>query len=369
MTIARHRPAWIEVDLASIRANAEALAGLVTPARLCAVVKADGYGHGAPRVAEAALAAGASWLAVAVVEEGLELREWGIDASILVLADAPEASIAEAAEARLSLTVSSPGSVDLVARLAPPGMPVHLKVDTGMHRLGCDPSEAAGLAHRISEAGLRLEGAMTHLACADDPAQDLLTKRQLAGFDDAVESLRAAGCSPELVHAASSAGALNHPEARHDLVRCGITLYGYAPSPLRALPPGLRLQPALSLKASVTAVRDVAAGDGVGYGWKWSTDQPCRVATLPLGYTDGVPRALSGRGEVLVRGRRRQLAAVTMDQVMVECGEDVEVGDEVVLLGEQAGQRITANDWAAASGTISYEILARLGARLPRRYF
>ena len=368
MTVARNRPAWVEVNLAAVRANAASLAALVNPARLCAVVKADGYGHGAVPVAKAALQGGATWLAVAVVEEGLELRESGIDSEILVLADAPAGSIAEAAGARLALTVSSPASIDLVAQLASPGAPVHLKVDTGMHRLGCDPSDAPELARRIEAVGLRLQGAMTHLACADDPEQDSLTARQLASFVEAMDGLRSAGCPPEIAHAASSAGALNHPDSRQDMVRCGITLYGYAPSPLRPLPPGLQLRPALSLKAEVSAVRDVAAGDGVGYGWKWSSDKPCRIATVPLGYTDGVPRVLSGRGEVLLRGTRRQLAAVTMDQIMIECGDDAEAGDEVVLLGEQAGERVTADDWAGPAGTISYEILARLGARLPRRY-
>ena len=368
MTVAESRPAWVEVDLAAIRSNAAALAALVAPARLCAVVKANAYGHGASPVGRAAIDGGAAWLGVAVVEEGLELRQSGIDSEILVLADAPADSIAEAAAARLALTVSTAESIDLVARLAPSGTPVHLKMDTGMHRLGCDPADAVDLARRIEAAGLRLQGAMTHLACADDPAQDPLTARQLSGFVEAVGNLRSSGCPPELAHAASSAGALNHPDSRLDMVRCGITLYGYAPSPLRPLPAGLHLEPALSLKAQVSAVRDVAAGDGVGYGWRWSAEKPCRISTIPLGYTDGAPRALSGRGEVLLRGQRRQLAAVTMDQLMIECGDDAQVGDEVVLLGEQAGERITADDWAAAAGTISYEVLARLGARLPRRY-
>lgn len=368
MTVARSRPSWIDVDLGAIRSNAAALAQLCAPAELCAVVKADGYGHGAPAVAAAALDGGAAWLAVAVVEEAVELRQSGIDADILVLADAPPSTIGEASAARLALTVTTAESIDAVARLASGRTPVHLKVDTGMHRLGCAPSDALPLARQLAGAGVHLQGVMTHLACADDPAQDALTAQQLARFMDAVAVLRTGGHSPELVHAASSAGALNHPDSRQDMVRCGISLYGYAPSGLRPLPPGLELERALSLKTAVAAVREVKAGDGVGYGWRWTAAEPCRIATLPLGYADGVPRALSGQAEVLIRGKRRELAAVTMDQLMVQCDEEVEAGDEVVLVGRQGSEQVTADDWARLTGTISYEILARLGPRLPRRY-
>ena len=368
MTVARARPSWVEVDLAAIRANAQSLAALVRPAGLCAVVKADGYGHGATAVAEAALAGGASWLAVAVVEEGVELRKSGVEADILVLADAPVDAIGDATAAWLALTVSSSESIDAVAQVAPHGAPVHLKIDTGMHRLGCDPTEAVGLARRIIEAGLKFEGAFTHLPSADDPSQDELTSQQLERFDAAIEDMRASGYAPKLVHAASSAAALHCPLSRNNLVRCGISLYGYAPSLLRPLPDGLALKPALSVKSQVVSVRAVAAGEGVGYGWKWTASSSCRIATIPLGYADGVPRGLSGRAEVLIRGRRRQLAAVTMDQVMVDCGDDVEPGDEVVLIGRQGSQQVTADEWGQLTGTISYEILARLGPRLPRRY-
>lgn len=368
MTVAVTRPSWIEVDLAAIRGNAAALVAWCAPAQLCAVVKADAYGHGAVPVARAALAGGASWLGVAVVEEGLELREAGIDDDILVLADAPAAAIKEAAAAELTLTVGSRSSVDAVAAVAS-GSGVHLKIDTGMHRAGCPPEEAAALARHIVDAGLDLQGVFTHLACADDPAHDELTGQQLARFDEALGAIGDSGLAPKVVHVASSAAALHYPLSRSDLVRCGISLYGYAPSSLRALPAGLVLTPALSLKTQVAAVREVAAGQGVGYGWRWTAVEACRIATLPLGYSDGVPRALSGRAEVLVRGKRCRLAAVTMDQLMVECGEDVEVGDEVTLLGTDGTDAVTADEWGALADTISYEILARLGPRLPRRHF
>ena len=370
MTVAASRPSWIEVDLDAIRANAAALAALCAPAELCAVVKADGYGHGAVPVASAAVEGGASWLGVAVVEEGLALREAGIRADVLVLADAPTEAVGPALEAGLTLTVSSRASIDDIAAAGPSGTRVHLKIDTGMHRLGCNPAEAEPLTRHVDAAGLELEGVFTHLACADDPAQDDVTARQLDLFDQALAAMYSAGFAPRLVHAASSAGALHHPVSRSALVRCGISLYGYAPSPLRALPADLTLQPALTLRSEVVAVRGLPVGDGVSYGWKRRAERPGRVATVPLGYADGVPRSLSENGEVLIRGRRRPLAGVvTMDQIMVECGDDVEVGDEVMLIGVQDAEQITADEWGRLTGTISYEILARLGPRLPRRYF
>lgn len=370
MTVASTRPSWVEVDLSAIRSNVAALAGWCAPAQLCAVVKADAYGHGAAAVARAALEGGASWLAVAVAEEGLELRDAGITTDVLVLSDVAPGAVAAAAAAGLALTVSSEEGVDAVAAEGGRAS-VHLKVDTGMHRAGCQPREAQRLARRIVGAGLVLEGLWTHLAAADEPGGDAITKEQLDVFGAAAGGILAAvEPPPTLLHAANSAGAIYHPNARYDLVRCGIALYGYAPSRERSLPGGLDLRPALSLKSIVTAVRDVRAGDGVSYGWVRRMEADCRVATIPLGYADGVPRLISDSGTcVLIRGRRQPLAGrITMDQLMVECSADVEVGDEVVLIGGQGDETITADDWAQSTGTISYEILARLGPRLPRRY-
>lgn len=369
MTVAETRRSWIEVDLNAIRSNAESLVAFCAPAALCAVVKADGYGHGAVPVAKAAIEGGAAWLAVAVVEEGLELRAAGIDSPILVLADAPRDALSEALAAGLSLTVSSESSIDGLTAVGR-GAAVHLKVDTGMHRVGCAPDEVEGLAHRISAAGMSLDAVWTHLACADDPGQRHVTDLQLDRFEQVRSELKAAGTEPRMFHAGNSAGALYHPRSRYDLVRCGISLYGYAPSDRQGAPAGVELTPALAIKAEVVSVRDVAAGEGVSYGWNRPPETKRRVATVPLGYADGVPRLLSGNGgSVLIRGRRRALAGtVTMDQLMVEAGDDVQVGDEVVLLGTQGSDRISADDWARLTGTISYEILARLGPRLPRRY-
>ena len=371
MTLAASRPAWVEIDLAAVRANAAALASWSAPAGLCAVVKADGYGHGADAVAAAALEGGAAWLAVAVVEEGLALREAGVTAGVLVLADAPRSAVREGVAARLSLTVSSLDSVDAIAELGIAELAPHLKVDTGMHRMGCPPGEAPRLAKALVSGGLRLGGVWTHLAVADDPEQDQVTTQQIDSFDEVVAGLERDGFSAGVLHAANSAGAIYHPRSRRDLVRCGIALYGYAPSRDVPLPAGLPLEPALTLKARVTAVREVDSGDGVSYGWVRKTTEPTMVATIPLGYADGVPRSLGeSGGEVLIRGTRRALAGrVTMDQLMVQCSDDVAVGDEAVLIGRQGSESITADDWGALVGTISYEILARLGPRVPRRYF
>ena len=373
MTGAHLRPAWADIDLDALAANAATLARLAAPARLCAVVKADGYGHGAVPAARAALAGGASWLAVALVEEGLELREAGIGAPVLVLSECPPGSVGAAVGAGLTPTVYTPAGIDAVARAAGVAgrpAPVHLKVDTGMHRVGADATEAAGLAARIAAApSLRFEGLWTHLAVADEP-DDPFTGEQLARFEKVRDELAGRGLVPDLVHAANSGGTLLHPAARLDMVRCGIALYGYPPAP--GLSGGARLTPVLSLKARVTLVRRLAAGERLSYGRRYALPADSVVATVPLGYADGVVRALAAAGaEVLVGGRGCPVAGtVTMDQLMVDCGPDASVapGDEVVLIGTQGGRTVTAEDWAGRLGTISYEILCGVGPRVDRRY-
>jgi alanine racemase len=367
------RPAWAEIDLDAVSRNAAALAALAAPARLCAVVKADGYGHGAVQVAAAALAGGASWLAVALVEEGVELRRAGIGAPILVLSEPPLAAVPEAVEAGLTLTVYTAAGIEEAARAAGRlgrETPVHLKVDTGMHRVGADPADVAALAGRVASLPvLRFEGLWTHLAVADEP-DDPFTGEQLARFEKVRAELAGRGLVPEMVHAANSAGTILHPAARLDLVRCGISLYGYPPA--AGVAGTVELTPALSLKAEVTMVRRLAAGERPSYGRRRPLPADSVVVTVPLGYADGVVRALGhAGGEVLVVGRRRPLAGtVTMDQLMVDCGPDavVEVGDEVVLLGRQGAEAITADDWARLLGTISYEVLCGVGPRVDRRY-
>jgi alanine racemase len=364
------RPAWAEVDLGAIRHNAAVLADRTAPAALCAVVKADGYGHGAVPVARAALDGGATWLAVALVEEGVALRDAGIDAAVLLLSEPPADAMAEVVARRLTPTLYTPQGLDALERAAADAsVPVHVKVDTGMHRVGARPDDAVTLARRVAGSpSLRLEGLWTHLAVADEP-DDAYTAAQLAAFNEVVAELDRAGVTPELLHAANSAGAVAHPPARYDLVRCGIAVYGHAPSPDVA---AADLRPAMSLKARVSYVKRVEAGSRLSYGLRYRVDTDSVIATVPLGYADGVPRRLSAvGGEVLIGGRRLPLAGtVTMDQVMVDCGPgaDVQAGDEVVLFGRQGDAEMRAEEWAGALDTISYEILCGIGARVPRVY-
>jgi alanine racemase len=335
-------------------------------------VKADGYGHGAAEVARAALEGGAASLAVALVEEGVALRRAGVDASILVLSEPPSDAMAAVVEHGLTPTLYSAKAVEAAAGAAPAGAPlaVHVKADTGMHRVGARPDEAASLARLVHDTpSLHLEGLWTHLAVADDP-DDPYTAEQLERFEDLRSRLAAAGVVPDVVHAANSAGAIAHPASRYDVVRCGIALYGEAPS--AALAGHIELQPAMSLKARVSFVKRVPAGARISYGLRYTAPVETTIATVPLGYADGLARrSFDVGGEVLVDGRRCPLAGVvTMDQVMVDCGPDahVELGDEVVVIGAQGGDAITAHEWAERLGTISYEVLCGIGPRVPRVY-
>jgi len=367
------RWAWAEVSAAAIEHNVRTIAAAVAPARTWAVVKADGYGHGAVLAAGAALAGGAEGLCVALVQEGVELRAAGIEAPIMVLSEQPEAQLSAAIAAGLQLTVYSTAAIAAVqAAVNVAGerdYPLHLKVDTGMRRVGSAPSDAVGLASLIASSPCtRLHGVFTHLAVADE-RDHTYTEHQLDRFDEVLAGLGAAGHHPEVVHAANSAGALAHPRARYDMVRAGIAIYGISPGPgVDAL--CTSLQPALSLKARVSHVKRVAAGDRISYGLRHTFAHDATVATLPLGYADGVPRRLHAvGGTVLVGGRPRPIVGVvTMDQLMVDCGDDeVQVGDEAVLIGSQGDHTITAADWAASLDTIAYEIVCGISARVERR--
>ncbi len=366
------RPTWGEVDLDAVRANTRRLAALAEPAALLAVVKADGYGHGAVPVARATLDAGASWLGVALVEEGTALRAAGLEPPVLVLSEPPAAAAGHVVDARLTPVVYTEPGIEALAkavadRSADDPLPVHLKVDTGMHRVGCSPADAANLVAAVqARPELRLEGICTHFAVADEPERPE-TRAQLEEFGRLIAGLERAGTCPPIVHAANSAGLLQFPEARFDLVRVGIALYGVAPGPGTAV----ALDPALSLRARVTYVKALPAGARLSYGLRYVLERPGRVATVPVGYADGVPRNLGLRGgEVLLHGRRYPIAgAVTMDQLMVDVGDDdVEPGDEVVLLGTQGGDAIRAEEWADRLGIIAYEVVTGIGPRVPRRY-
>ena len=366
--------AWAEIDLDAIRHNVRTLREIARPARFCAVVKANGYGHGAAAVGRAALEAGADWLAVAQVDEAAVLRDAGIDAPLLVLAEPRLDEVDDAVATGARLTVYSSACIVAIARsvLAArvPAVSLHLKVDTGMHRVGAAPADALPLAQAIGElAEVRLEGVCTHCPVADEPDNPFTTE-QMTRFDAVLGELSAAGIEPEIVHAANSAGTLMHPSTRRDLVRCGISVYGIPPAPTLA---GLvDLRPALTLSSEVAFVKRVPAGDGISYGLRHRFARDTTVATVPIGYADGVFRSLPLAGqEVLVGGRRRPMVGVvTMDQLMVDCGPDADVvpGEPVVLLGAQGDERITPDEWAARLGTISYEVVCAIGARVARRY-
>ncbi|MGI8810351.1 MAG: alanine racemase [Acidimicrobiales bacterium] len=376
------RRAWAEVDLGAVRHNTGLLSRLVAPAGLCEVVKAAGYGHGSVAVARAALEGGASWLAVALVEEGAVLRGHDVDAPVLLLSEPPVEAMDEVVALALTPTLYTEHGVEAAAKAvasagAPP-LTVHVKVDTGMHRVGASADGAVAVVQAVAgHPELIFGGLWAHFAVADDP-DNPFTEEQCLRFEAVIERLTAKGLEPPLAHACNSAGALAAPLARHDLVRCGIALYGVAPSPaLATVQPALvqdsrGLRPALSLRARVSYVRRVAAGEAVSYGLRRPLERAATVATVPVGYADGVPWRLGiTGGEVLIGGRRRPLAgSVTMDQILVDCGDDDGVlpGDEVVLLGRQGTEQITAWDWATKVGTIAYEVLCGIGPRVPKVY-
>ncbi len=364
------RWAWAEINDRAIERNVRVLIDRVAPSALWAVVKADGYGHGAVTAARAALRGGAEGLCVALVQEGVELRRAGIDAPILLLSEQPPEQAATLVEHRLTPTVYSVRGVDALVDAGPDGLPVHVKIDTGMQRVGAHVDDATSIIEAVAAASpqLRLAGVFTHLAIADDDADPALrfTADQLDRFDLVLATL--GGVGDVAIHAANSAGGLAHAAARRSLVRAGIAIYGISPGEgvddLVA-----ELRPAMSLRARVSFVKRVRAGTAISYGLRHTFERDTNVATVPIGYADGVPRRLGlTGGEVLIGGRRRPMVGVvTMDQLMVDIGDDdIEIGDEVVLIGEQGGESIRAEDWAARLDTIGYEIVCGVSARVPR---
>ncbi len=360
------RPTWVEVDLGAVRDNVAAIAAAVSPAEVCAVVKADGYGHGDVPVAEAAVEGGATRLAVALISEGIRLREAGIEAPVLLLSESAIDDAAEVVRWRLTPTIYRDSYLRAVRAAAPDGYPVHIKVDTGMHRVGAPPEEAASLARSVVDGGLRLEGLWTHLAVSEE--DDAFTAVQTGLLAEVVRTLEADGYRADLIHAANTGGALGHPEAHLALVRVGIGIYGLRPAP--GFHPEVPLRPAMRVVSHVSLVRRYPEGTRPSYGRRKPLPADGTVATVPIGYADGLSRRLSDDGAVLIRGRRYPFAGtITMDQIVVDVGDDpVEVGDEVVLLGSQGEAEITADEWAELLGTINYEIVCGFGPRMPRRY-
>ncbi len=362
------RPSWVEVDLGAIAHNVASVAELVAPAEVCVVVKADGYGHGDVPVAETALQAGASMLAVALVEEGVRLREAGVEAPILLLSEPWPDEAGEVIEWRLTPTVYRVDFVEALAAAAGSTIPVHIKVDTGMHRVGAAPDEVPWVVDAVlAHPSLQLAAVWTHFAVSEEDGT--MTDAQLALFDDVCRLLSERGVEPPMRHVANSGGALFHPASRLSMVRLGIAAYGLSPAPGRELP--VELRPAMRVVSHVSMVRRYPAATRVSYGLRRALPSDANVATVPIGYADGYPRLLSARGgEVLIGGHRHPLAGtVTMDQILVDCGDtDVAVGDEVVLLGRQGGAEITAEEWGELLETINYEVVCKIGPRLPRRY-
>jgi len=328
--------------------------------RVIAVVKAEGYGHGALPVAQAALEAGAWGLGVSTPDEAALLRPLTADDRILVMGGLAPADAAGAAACGCAVMCHTIEMADALEAAAPEGrrIPVHLKVDTGMGRLGCSPEEAPGLARRIADsARLRLAGTFTHFASADADAE--FTGSQFSLF---VQVLDALGVNPGLRHAANSAATLRHPEMALDAVRCGISVYGCEDG---------RLRPALALRALVTQVKQIPTGAGVGYGLTWRAERPTSLATVAIGYEDGILRSRGNRGDVIVRGRRAPLVGrVSMDAITVDVTgvEGVRAGDVATLIGGDGQESISAEEVAEWSGTISYEVLTAIGGRVERRY-
>lgn len=373
MIPALSRPVWAQVDLDIIENNAKILATLAAPSQLCAVVKANGYGHGAIQIAKAALKGGASWLAVATLEEAIELREAKIESPILLLSQPHPNIIAKVAQYGFSFMVYTEQGLQAAKSISKKYKPkMHLKLDTGMHRVGASGQDALSLAYQINkDPNLVLEGVCSHLACADE-AQDSFTFAQLDRFNQFLETLKSSGIPPGIVHVANSAALFRYPQSYFDLVRVGIALYGYPPAGIGPKALSLGLKPALSLKGLLSLLRRVPAGEGVSYGLKYSSLQDCTYAVVPIGYADGLSRRLSSTGaQVLLKSRRSSFAGtVTMDQILINCGDakDVKVGDEVVFIGTQGQESITARDLADYLGTITYEILTSLSKRVPRFY-
>lgn len=367
------RPTWAEIDLDAIAFNARQIQQIVgEQVKLLAVVKANAYGHGIVPVVKALLSAGVSDFCVASVDEGMELREAGIDAPVLVLsATLPEESEA-IVELDLTPTVASfevAESLNCAAERTGKPLNVHVKVDTGMGRFGVWYEEAEEFIARVTALPcLRLQGVLTHYSSADE--DDLtVTVRQTNLFAQLRERLLKRWNVPTF-HAANSAAVLRLPESHFDAIRPGLALYGVYPCE-RVTEVATTLRPAMSLKTCITFLKRVPAGCALSYGGTYVTPQPTTIAILPIGYADGYPRSLSNRGVVLVRGRRCPVVGrVTMDSILIDVGaiEDVRVGEEAVIIGEQHGARLTVEEVAALAGTIPYEILCGIGQRVPRVY-
>ncbi len=363
------------VHLQNVRHNLEGIRRAVGPERkILIAVKANGYGHGAVEISRMAERIGVDWLGVATVPEGLQLRAAGIRLPILKLSPAFPEAMGAAVENGLTLTVCDREGVDAlerVARARGTRVTVHLKIDTGMGRIGVRPEGAPELAAHIDGGcpHLQLEGIFSHLPVSD-AADPTYTQEQIARFRETVSAIHAAiGREVDLVHCANSGAVLGHPEGWFDMVRPGIMIYGFYPD--AETPRTIPLKPGLSFLTQVSFLKQVEAGTSIGYGRTWLAPERTWIATIPVGYADGFNRLFSNRGRVLIGGRSYPIVGrVCMDQSMVNLGPEtaVRVGDEVVLIGESGDEAITAYEWAEKLGTITYEVTCQINARVPRLY-
>ncbi|PSL36706.1 alanine racemase [Labedella gwakjiensis] len=358
------------VDLDAVSSNVRRMQSL-TGGRIIAVVKADGYGHGAQQVARAALRGGAEILGTADVDEALALRASGIDAPLLSWLHAPDQDFAPAVAAGVALGVSSERELLRAADASTDGAPahIHVKFDTGLSRNGVPRSEwtrvVDATASLVGTGRVDLDGIFTHLSNTSDDDD----RAAVRVFEEAIELVGSRGLNPGMIHAAATAAAIAVPESRFDTVRLGIGMYGFSPVP-GVTGASLGLVPAMSLVSRVASVKTVAPGTGVSYGYRYRTTDRSTLALIPVGYADGIPRQASSLGEVAIRGRRHRVAGrIAMDQFVVDVGDEaVEVGDEVILFGDPATGVPSAAEWAEHAGTIDYDIVTRIGPRVPRRY-
>ena len=368
-------PARAEVDLDAITGNVAALKERAGAAEVMAVVKADAYGHGLVPSARAAVRGGAAWLGVAQLPEALELREAGIDVPVLSWLHVPGQDFTDAVAAGIDLGVSSQWALDQVlAAAAATGRTarIHVKADTGLGRNGAWDTDLeallAGTAAAQAEQAVEVVGLFSHFAYADAP-QHPTVRAQQERFDGIIAQFERAGVRPQLRHLANSAATLTNPSAHYDLVRPGLAVYGLSPVPDLGAPEDFGLREAMRLVALLSTVKDCPPGQGISYGHTYTTTRQTRLGLVPMGYADGIPRNASGVGPVQVRKSRYAVAGrVCMDQFVLDLGPDspAVAGDEAVLFGVGAAGEPTAQDWAAATGTINYEIVTRVGGRVPR---
>jgi alanine racemase len=375
LAVMRRERAWVEINRAAVIQNVQQVKRLLAPqTNLMAVVKADAYGHGSTTIARTVLQAGASWLGVATIPEGIELRAAGIMAPILILGatNAPE-QVRAIARWNLQPTLCTPKQAwvfsetiaDMPSKYK--ALPVHLKIDTGMSRLGTDwqgAAEFVQLVHRLPH--LKLASVYSHLATAESLDRTMLNQQQQR-FDVVISQLQSTGMVPPCLHLANSAATLTTSDLHYDMVRVGLALYGLYPA--EHLKTVIDLKPALQVRARVTQVKTIAAGTGVSYGHRFVSDRQTQIAVVGIGYADGIPRNLSNQMVVLLKGIRvPQIGAITMDQLMLDISQvpNVQEGDVVTILGRDGHQQISADDWASKLGTISWEILCGFKHRLPR---